>query len=131
MGSLICSLIFTYIFVLIENTMVAGIRRYNAFVKHTTTPHEVVATRTKVKHLSGVDDGFDTLVIYEYEVKGKKYKYKMTTSNYPDDNDITLYYRNDPAKTDDSLHYGNAEIKEIVLFFIASLLICSLFAMIF
>lgn len=128
--------VFTIVFCIIQNTIVASVRRMKAFAPYNPLKGE---KRTPVKPPHSVEAHFldsvylrysntepkdssdaDWKVIYEYEVDGKKYKYKRKCIRPTYDSEITLYYRKNPANAKEKDIYGGVENDWIPAFLISS-----------
>lgn len=117
--------VFTAVFCIIQNTVVASVRRMKAFAPYNPLkgekrtpvkpPHSVKAEfldsiylrYSNTEHKDSSDA--DWRVIYEYEVNGKKYKYKRDCIRLTYDSEVTLYYRKNPASAKEKDIYGGVE----------------------
>lgn len=121
--------IFTLIFTVISETVVAGARRSKAFRKYNMKgeskptvkpPHSVEAERFKVRHGRGRHVAQSLFVHYRYEVNGKEYTYVQNCVSYPENDKLTLYYRKSPSKARPSTTYGGVENDWIPVFLISA-----------
>ena len=109
----------TVIIRFVFNALIMPFRRKGALLN----AKRVEAERVDYIYPRGVENiGTESYVwgIYEYEVNGRKYKYKARYVSTPPSTEI-LYYKKNPAKATNSVSYGKNEFDWKPIFIVLTL----------
>lgn len=127
---LIAGLPVSWILKVIYNSFIAPFKRTKLLIKAREEGRMVVGHLVDFHfHQSNENAGIyenKVYCVYEFEVDGKKYRYKQWLSGMPSDEKL-LYYKHNPKKACEEHNFGILESGCFLLFIIAVVLVAVLY----